>query len=134
MNKVSDIFFDLFGVLIDYKDGEIQSLSNIHLLNKLNKKHSLWIISNTSNKQINEVKNQFDFFYVFKGIITSESAKYSKPDYGIFNYALNKANANPYSSIFIDDSISNINSAKKLGFNTIYYHNNINLEYLINEE
>ena len=61
MNKVSDIFFDLFGVLIDYKYGEIQTLSNIHLLNKLNKKYSLWIISNTSNQQINEFKDKFDF-------------------------------------------------------------------------
>ena len=134
LNKVSDIFFDLFGVLIDYKYGEIQTLSNIQLLNKLNKKYSLWIISNTSNQQINEFKNKFDFFYTFKGIITSETAKYSKPDHRIFNYALNKADASAYSSLFIDDSLSNINSAKELGFNTIHYNNDIDLEYLINEE
>ena len=117
---MNTIFFDLFGVLIDYNNGQIKTLSIIDRLNIIKQKYSLWIISNTTNHQINNLKTQFNFFDLFDGIITSESAKYSKPDYRIFNYALKIAKTKPNSSIFIDDLQNNLNSAKKLGFNTFH--------------
>ena len=134
MNIISNIFFDLYGVLIDYRFGKIQELPPVDILTKLNKKYSLWIISNTSNQNIEDFKNQFKFIKLFKGIITSESAQYSKPDYRIFNYALDIAQTNSYSSIFIDDSLSNIKSAKRLGFKTLHYTNKDIMKLLLEIE
>ena len=98
------------------------------MLEKLKTKYSLSIISNISNKQLQYLKNNFQFLNYFENIITSESAMYSKPDYRIFNYALNRANANASSSIFIDDSYSNVKSAEELGFNALHYSNYNNLK------
>ena len=135
MKNITNIFFDLYGVLIDYKFEKILLLPPIDILEILKEKYSLSIISNISNKQLQYLKNNFQFLNYFENIITSESAMYSKPDYRIFNYALNRANANASSSIFIHDSYSNVKSAKELGFNTLHYTNYNNLKkYLkINE-
>ena len=116
-----NIFFDLYGVLIDYKFEKIIILPTVDLLEKLNQNYSLSIISNISNQQLNFLKNKLNFLHYFDNIITSESAQYSKPDYRIFNYALNYSNTNSSSSLFIDDSYSNIKSAKELGFLTFHY-------------
>ena len=135
MKNSTDIFFDLYGVLIDYKFEKIITLPTVDLLEKLNEKYSLSIISNISNKQLKYLKNNFSFFNHFENIITSESAMYSKPDFRIFNYALYCSKASSNTSIFIDDSYNNIKSAKELGFNTLLYTNYNNLKkYLKIEE
>ena len=121
MKNITNIFFDLYGVLIDYKFEKIIILPTVNLLEKLNQNYSLSIISNISNQQLNFLKNKLNFLHYFDNIITSESAQYSKPDYRIFNYALNNSNTNSSSSLFIDDSYSNIKSAKELGFLTFHY-------------
>ncbi len=121
MKNITNIFFDLYGVLIDYKFEKIIILPTVDLLEKLNQNYSLSIISNISNQQLNFLKNKLNFLHYFDNIITSESAQYSKPDYRIFNYALNYSNTNSSSSLFIDDSYSNIKSAKELGFLTFHY-------------
>ena len=130
MNLITDIFFDLYGVLIDFQYDKIKIKSTAKLLPKLDKVYSLWIISNTSNQQIKNLKQDYKFFNYFKEIITSESAEHSKPDTRIFQYALKKAKTNPYSSLFIDDSNTNVQAAKKLGFETIHYKNRNSLDVL----
>tara|TARA_Y100000588_G_C13564324_1_gene631779 strand:- start:113 stop:520 length:408 start_codon:yes stop_codon:yes gene_type:complete len=128
LKNITNIFFDLYGVLIDYKFEKILLLPSVDLLELLKNKYSLSIISNISNKQLKYLKNNFKFLNYFENIITSESAMYSKPDYRIFNYALNRTNADAGSSIFIDDSYSNVKSAEKLGFNALHYTNYNNLK------
>ena len=128
MNSISDIFFDLYGVLIDYKFEKIITLPPVDILEKLNEKYSLSIISNISNQQLKYLKNNFRFLNHFENIITSESAMYSKPDLRIFNYALHCTKASSNTSIFIDDSYNNVKSAKELGFNTFHYTNYNNLK------
>ena len=103
------------------------------LLKELSHKHSLWIISNTSNGQINSLKSKFDFFQYFNGIITSESVGSSKPNISIFVYAMRKANAPPNDSIFVDDSMKNIQSAESLGINTHHYENHDKLIRFLEE-
>ena len=57
------IFFDLFGVLLSWGVRGFKPLISISLLKELSKTHSLWIISNTSNRQIGILKKKFDLFH-----------------------------------------------------------------------
>ena len=43
----------------------------------------------------------------------------SKPDTSFYEYILNKYNLKPHELLFIDDSQMNVDSAKRLGINTI---------------
>lgn len=100
--------------------GELPIASEI---NELAEKYNIWIITNTTEGHIKKLKKEFSFLYDVNGIITSETAGYKKPNYKIFHYALNKAQSDVASSIFIDDNYNNVNSAESLGMTAHRYTN-----------
>jgi len=100
---------------------KLNELPAVELLDSLKEKYSLHIISNTSEAHINGLKTQFVFLSKFDCIVTSESANSQKPSIDIFSYALDKTQALPEQSIFIDDIHSNITAASSLGFHTHHY-------------
>ena len=63
----------------------------------------------------------FTFFDFISGIITSERAGANKPNQEIFYFTLSEANTDAASSIFIDDSYTNVESAENLGFTAHHY-------------
>ena len=81
----------------------------------------MWIVSNTSENHIVQLKVKFDFLNHVDGIVTSECAGASKPSPTIFNFALSKAESNPLFTLFIDDSYTNVESAEKMGFQVHHY-------------
>jgi len=101
----------------------LNELPAVELLDSLKEKYSLHIISNTSEAHISGLKAQFVFLSKFDCIVTSESANSQKPSIDIFNYALDKTQALPKQSIFIDDMHSNVTAASNLGFHTHHYTN-----------
>jgi len=104
-----------------WTSNNIDELPAVQCLPKLKENYRLYIISNTSEAHIDSLKKQFKLFSNFEKIITSEVANSSKPDFQIFNYALNETESFAESSIFIDDMASNVNVAKEMGFNTHHY-------------
>jgi len=111
-NKLKDLW-------MNSRVGEMPVVS---LLNKLQKKYAVWIISNTTEAHIKSLQSQFVFLNLFNGIITSEKAGTHKPHPNIFNFALSEANTEAFSSIFIDDSYSNVAAAKNMGFMVHHYN------------
>ena len=89
--------------------------------NKLKKKYAVWVISNTTEAHIKSLQSQFVFLNSFNGLVTSERAGFHKPHPNIFKFALEEANTDAVSSIFIDDSYSNVESAENLGFISHHY-------------
>jgi HAD superfamily hydrolase (TIGR01509 family) len=105
-------------IWMNSKVGEMPAVS---LLNKLQKKYAVWVISNTTEDHIKNLQSQFVFLNLFNGIITSERAGTHKPHPNIFKFALSEANTDGASSLFIDDSYSNVESAESLGFVSHHY-------------
>ena len=79
--------------------------------------------SNTTEAHIKSLHSQFVFLNSFNGIITSERAGTHKPNPNIFNFALQEANTNAVSTVFIDDSYSNVGAAENMGFMVHHYVN-----------
>ena len=98
--------------------GEMPAVS---LLNSLQSNYKLWIISNTSEAHIRNLKSKFSFLNHMDGIITSEMAGTHKPDHKIFLFALSKAGVDEISAIFIDDSYDNVSSATNIGIVSHHY-------------
>ena len=107
-------------VWMNSKVGEMPAVS---LLDELQKKYEVWVISNTTEAHIKSLQSQFVFLNSFNGIITSERAGTHKPHPNIFKFALEEANTSTTSSIFIDDSYSNVESAENMGFTVHHYVN-----------
>ncbi|MDP6935903.1 MAG: HAD-IA family hydrolase [Candidatus Marinimicrobia bacterium] len=116
----------LHQVWMNSKAGEMPVVS---LLDGLQQKYAIWIISNTTEAHIKNLQAQFEFLSSFNGIITSEKAGTHKPHPNIFNFALKEANTDAFSSIFIDDSYSNVEVAKNLD---IVSHHYIEFDGLVN--
>ena len=106
-----------------WMNSRVGEMPVVSLLNKLQKKYAVWVISNTTEAHINSLKSQFVFLNSFNGLVTSERAGTHKPYPNIFKFALEEANTDVTSSIFIDDSFSNVEAAENMGFTVHRYIN-----------
>ena len=100
---------------------------SLTFLERIKTRYRLFLLSNT-NEIHYEVFKQIYFgnerSFVFEDYF--EKAYYSfdmgkrKPDADIFEAVLQENNLNPLTTLFIDDSIQNIEAAKQLGIQTIH--------------
>ena len=103
---------------------------NLLLLEKLHKKYSLFLLSNTNSIHITEIKNQigkekwYRFCKNFKQVYLSYEVGMRKPDIEIFNYILKEHSIKESETLFIDDSLQHIEGAKKVGLNTYHIKSN----------
>lgn len=95
----------------------------LDVLEFLNKKYQLHIITN-GFKEIQHVKlNGSGLIPYFKNIIISEEHQLSKPDPEIFQLAENLANAASHECIMIGDNKDNdVHGAIRAGWKAIHYH------------
>ncbi len=106
-----------------WMNSRVGELPAVSLLDKLQKIYTVWVISNTTEAHIKSLQSQFVFLNSFNGIITSERAGTHKPHPNIFKFALEEANTDAVSAIFIDDSYSNVEAAENMGFTVHHYVN-----------
>lgn len=109
---------------------EVKGMSEI-LTQLKNSGHNLILLSNmpdsfTYNHDDVKILKIFGNNKVF-----SFDAGMIKPNKDIFEYTLSKYNLDPKESLFIDDSLLNINGAKSVGLNTYQFNKN-NPESFIN--
>ena len=88
-----------------------------------NKKYECYVLSNWSWETFNNMDTEYPFLKLFDGLIISGKEKMIKPDKEIYLLAIKKFKLNPNQTVFIDDKIENINTAKNLGFKTIHLSN-----------
>ena len=106
-----------------WMNAKVGEMPVVSLLDELQKKYAVWVISNTTEAHIKSLQSQFVFLNSFNGLVTSERAGTHKPHPNIFKFALEEANTSTTSSIFIDDSYSNVESAENMGFTVHHYVN-----------
>jgi FMN phosphatase YigB (HAD superfamily) len=116
-----------------WMNSKIGEMPVVSLLDELQKKYAVWVISNTTEAHIKNLQSQFVFLNSFNGLVTSERAGTHKPHPNIFKFALEEANTDVTSSIFIDDSFSNVESAENMGFTVHHYTDYQKLEDFLNQ-
>ena len=118
-------------MLMHYRKEALQTLSAIR------HKYKLYLLSNTNiihYKEFNKIfedqigsgsiNDYFDKAYY------SHEIKHRKPDKEAYEYVLKENNLSPSETLFIDDSIQNIDAAKALGLQTIFLKEGMMLEDL----
>ena len=95
----------------------------IEVLEYLNEKYELHIITNGFAEVQDKKINNSNISHYFKTITNSEMAGTKKPNHGIFNHALNVAKANKNESIMIGDCIdADVNGALDFGIDAIFFN------------
>lgn len=122
-------FYDGWEVML--KD---QIPENTKLLSQFDReKFRLWGLTNWSGETFPIALERFDFFKEFEGIVVSGDEKMIKPNEDIYLLLLERYSLKAEESIFIDDNYNNIVAANKLGFQTIHFTANVNLEKRLQE-
>ena len=85
------------------------------------KGYPLYGLSNWSAETFPRARYNYPFFDWFDDIILSGEVKLNKPDPAIFNLLLTKINYSAPECLLIDDSQTNIETAKELGFTTVLF-------------
>jgi len=88
---------------------------------EMSKEYKIGLLSNYSTDLRPKIENKWALGSVFDEIIISCEVGMIKPDPAVFNLMLARLGVKADESVFIDDRIKNIDSAKKLGFHTIFF-------------
>ncbi len=103
---------------------------NVKLLRQLKKseKFRLFGLTNWSTETMPIARQRYSFFELFAGIVVSGEEKMVKPDSKIYHLLLERYSLEAKRSLFIDDSIVNVQTALQIGFHALHYHDGMNLE------
>ena len=100
--------------------GEIEG--TVKLLTMLKEKgYALYGLTNWSAETFPIVRHEFVFLELFDGIILSGEVKLIKPEPEIFELCLQRIGKPADQCLFIDDSETNIDAAKAMGFDTVHF-------------
>jgi len=83
----------------------------------------LYALSNMPASTFAYLRNRYDCWDVFKGIVISGEVGMIKPEPGIFNYITRHYGLVAARTVFVDDHLPNIESGSRLGFRTIQFSN-----------
>lgn len=94
---------------------------NVDIVYELKEKgYSLYLLSNFHKEAIQTMFDKYDFFQLFEGGIISAHEHVVKPDEKIYHLLLERYSLIPSESLFIDDSLSNIHAALRVGMHGIH--------------
>lgn len=85
------------------------------------KGYPLYGFSNWSVEKFNLVRHEFEFLDWFDQIILSGEVKLVKPDPRIFSLLLERIGRKAPECVLVDDSISNVETARQMGFRVIHF-------------
>ena len=81
----------------------------------------LYALTNWSAETLPLVWDRFPFLNEFKGMVVSGKEGVIKPDPPIYHILMERYSIDPQRAIFIDDSLPNIETARRLGIHGIHF-------------
>ena len=90
------------------------------LIDLKNKNFKCYVLSNWSWETFKGMENEYKFLNLFDGLIISGKEKMIKPNKEVYILAIERFKLESQNTVFIDDKIENIITARKLGFKTIH--------------
>jgi len=120
---------ELIKIFFDHWQEMLTPISkNVNLLKELKSNgYRLYILSNYIIEAYEYVKERYNIFSLFDGLVISGKINIIKPEREIFQFLLQNYNLNPEDSVFIDDVKQCIDQAGKLKIKTIHYLPNTDL-------
>lgn len=125
-------FWEKFSSKLNIKKDELISLvietfpidpRMIHLIKKTKKKYTTVLFSNQAKDWLEKVIEDNNFKDIFSYFVNSYTVGARKPDKKIFEEALKITNSKPEETLLIDDTLENIEAARKMGINAILFEN-----------
>ena len=106
---------------------------SVRVLYLLKDKYPIYGLTNWSAETITIAYRRYDFFNYLEGIVVSGEEELIKPDPKLYQVLLNRYRLKANETLFIDDNIHNIETAQEMGFHTIHFTENMDLEKEVKE-
>lgn len=110
---------------------------SLEFLKKIKPKYKIFLLSNTNHIHLKELKNiyhnkprEFSFEKYFDKAYYSCEMGLRKPNADVYNFVLEENDLDPAKTLFVDDSIQNVEAAKLSGLQTILLPAGKNIEDL----
>lgn len=104
---------------------------NIKIFEEVATNYDTYILSNFGIRTFDLVYNKYPWFKLFKGKIVSSHVKMLKPEKEIYLELLNKYKLIPQETIFIDDTLVNVEASESLGIRTVHYTGEEDLKIML---
>ncbi len=110
--------------------------ATVDLLQKLQGKYRLFLLSNTNEIHIPKALNEWNkmtsvnFYDCFEHVYLSHEVGMRKPNAEIFQFVCDEQSIRPENTLFIDDSAQHLVGAQKVGLNTHHLTNQASLSAL----
>ncbi len=111
-------------MLIDFPEEKVR------LLEALKQSFNLYLLSNTNSIHLSSFRNQFEKKFgflpdrLFCETFYSHEIEKRKPTPESFQHVIEKLGIVPFETLFIDDSLKNLETAKEIGFATCHVRTN----------
>jgi HAD superfamily hydrolase (TIGR01509 family) len=93
----------------------------------------LYCLSNISSDIFKYLRERHSFWGVFRGIVISGDLKMIKPEPEIFHFLLQRYGLAAAETVFVDDNAPNIEAARTLGIQAVWFKNARQCEMEIEE-
>ncbi|WP_373778535.1 HAD family hydrolase [Glaesserella sp.] len=81
----------------------------------------LLALTNWSGETFHFAEEKFPFLHLFEGILVSGNENLMKPDPRIFTLLIERYNLNPQRTVFVDDSLRNVEAAINMGIHGLHF-------------
>jgi len=112
-----------YGRWLEMLGDAIHETSDILYQLKHTGKYKLYALTNWSAETFPHALERFEFFKLFDGVVVSGQEKMRKPSPEFYKILLNRYHLDPAKTIFIDDSLRNVQGAEAVGITGVHFHN-----------
>jgi len=126
-----DVITSWNAMLIDFMPDALKCLK------ALNKDYRIFLLSNTNEIHMKEIKNRVgevfysEFCQLFEQVYLSHDIGLRKPHTGVFTYILSERGLDPSETLFIDDSPQHVEGAVKAGLKAYHLKNEERISQLL---
>lgn len=107
---------DLEALIAQAKASLIQIEGSVTLLKRAHQaNYSLFALTDNTHEILAHLKERYDFWDLFEGIVSSAEVGHVKPEPEIYQHLLETYHLKPEETLFIDDLEKNITGAKQMG-------------------
>lgn len=110
-----------YGRWVEMLKGPIEGTVEVFKSLKDSGKYKIYALTNWSAETYPIAVEKFDFLNWFDGVVVSGTEKMRKPDPAFFQILLDRYGVEASEAVFIDDNFRNIESARKMGVDSIHF-------------
>lgn len=102
--------------------------ATVEIFKELKQKgYKIYILSNYHMKAFESTYNNNEFFKLADGMVVSHKINMLKPEPEIYEFLLKEYSLKAEETLFIDDTLANVEGANRVGINTIHFTSAENL-------